>query len=45
MESANRGNITIDDFLQLFDFKFTPLEIDKIAKMVTERDFKFKTFL
>ena len=42
MESANRGNITIDDFLQLFDFKFTPLEIDKIAKMVTERDFKFK---
>ena len=42
MESVNRGNVTIDDFLQLFDFKFTSIEIDEIARMIDERDFKFK---
>lgn len=42
MESTNQGNITIDDFLQLFDFKFTPIEINEIARIISERNFQFR---
>lgn len=42
MENLNQTRIVAEDFLELFDFEFSQIEIDKITEMVSERNFSFR---
>ena len=42
MENSNQTSIVVEDFLELFDFEFSQIEIEKITEMVSERNFSFR---
>jgi hypothetical protein len=41
VDSTKWEKITLDDFLSLFDFEFTPSEIEEVATIISERNFQF----